>query len=479
MAKTIKGRTFNIMQYLNHPQTQEKLIDLDELQETLDKYKTIKRYAWILHDQDVWTEEDEAKADNDWTKAGEKKPPHVHIVISTEKASTDVEMIARWLKIPSNFIDIPKGVGAFLDCVQYLTHEEPEQQEKGKYLYDNELVHANFDWRKELDDRAYNQAEYGADLSKFDQMRFDVMYKGKTLWQCENDDPLILMNKLKPLQSARAYYLANKATVPSFRFNFYVSGGGGEGKGLMSRGLARTFFPSISADKDLFFVVGADNVGFEGYDGQPVIIWDDMRSFEIIDALGGIGNVFKTFDTHPVRSRQNVKFGSTMLINTINIVNSVEPYEVFLKGLSKQEDQRQANRRFPFIICLEAKTIDDKGFIGFDFLVNRGYAENTDAFSEYIKYQSFVCNFRSLENRYLPNKRKEYLTETKAQLGLLPGTVEDVNKKHLSVGISDDDFNEEIRIIRAYNEKASCPKDVDFIEGQISFDDIEKEREDN
>lgn len=479
MGKTIRGRVFNIMQYLYHPQTHEKLIDLDELQETLDKYKTIKRYAWILHDQDVWTEEDEANADNDWTIAGQPKPPHIHLVISTDKTSQDVEMIAKWLKIPSNFIDLPKGVGAFLDCIQYLTHEEVEQQEKGKHLYENELVHSNFDWRKELDDRAFNQAEYGTDLSKFDQMRFDVMYKGKTLGQCEDEDPILLMEKLKALQSARVYYLANKADIPNFRFNFYISGGGGVGKGLMSRGLARVFVPNIKDDKDLFFVVGAGNAGFEGYDGQPVIIWDDMRSAEIIRALGGIGNVYKTFDTHPVRSRQNVKFGSTMLINTINIVNSVEPYEDFLKGLAKQEDQNQANRRFPFIINLNLKTVDEHEFVGFDFLVNKGYSENSSAFSEYIAYKNFVCNFKTLENRLQAGDREMYLQETRSQLGVLPDTVDNANSQHLSVGADDDELREELAIIREHNKRALLASkkemndtDDDYIEGQISFDDL-------
>lgn len=485
MAKTIRGRVFNIMQYLYHPITGEQLIDLKKMEKTLKQYKTIKEWAWIVHDQDVWTEQDELNGLNngrDWVKAGEKKPAHVHLVLTTGKHAIDVEMISRWLGIPSNFIDLPKGAGAFLDCIEYLTHESAKEQENGKHLYENELVHSNFDWRKQLDDRIINRAEYGRDLDAFEQMRFDVMYKGKTLSECEREDKIILMNKLQALQGARAYYLMNKIEPPRFRFNFYIEGDGSVGKGLLARGLARMFFPDIVEDDELFFVVGSENVNFEGYDGQPVIIWDDVRSFEMLRALGGYGNVYRIFDTHPVKTRQNVKYGSTMLANTINIVNSTQSYHDFLNTLAKAEDKKQSYRRFPYIFCLSSIPDYSKDFISLDFLINRGYAENTDAFFEYDQYMGMVCNLKSLENRYLPDDRKQYLDKANRQIGGIPKKVKETNEKHLDIDeVSDDqidwleNFNKEILYGNDKEEKEENP---DNIEGQITFDDIEKNRKD-
>lgn len=46
-----------------------------------------------------------------------------------------------------NYIEFPKGRDAFGDCCEYLTHENERQQEKGKYLYSDEEVKANFDFR--------------------------------------------------------------------------------------------------------------------------------------------------------------------------------------------------------------------------------------------------------------------------------------------------------------------------------------------
>ena len=43
-------------------------------------------------------------------------------------------------------VDIPKGRGAFLDCVQYLTHSSEKCQEEGKALYPDSEVFSNFDW---------------------------------------------------------------------------------------------------------------------------------------------------------------------------------------------------------------------------------------------------------------------------------------------------------------------------------------------
>ena len=52
-----------------------------------------------------------------------------------------------------------------MDCVQYLTHESEKCQKEGKALYEDSEVIANFDWRKELNEREENRAKYGGDLS--------------------------------------------------------------------------------------------------------------------------------------------------------------------------------------------------------------------------------------------------------------------------------------------------------------------------
>ncbi len=399
-----KYRIFNIMQYENHPTTNELLLDEDTIKIAL-AHKTITRYAYICHDKDNYTKEDEDK--NPTHKQGTLKPKHWHIVIETAKNATEIKTIAKWFNIPTNFIDCPKGAGSFLDCVEYLTHEAEKQQELGKYKYDDTEVIANFDFRDELDKRLERKLKYGGDLSAKQRMRLDVLLNGKTLIQCQEENPLLYSDDMEKLKKLRLQYIANMQP-PKTRINYYISGEGGLGKGLCSRALARALFPHITEDDELFFIVGANNATFEGYDGQPVIIWNDCRAFNLLEILGSRGNVFNVLDTHPTKQRQNIKYGSINLCNAVNIINSVQPYIEFLDGLAgeytnkngelmKSEDKNQAYRRIPFIINLHQED--------FDLLVNRGFYEHTKNFQEFEEYKNITGNFEKVHIALRKNEK--------------------------------------------------------------------------
>lgn len=383
-----RGRIFNIMQYALHPNTGEELITEEVIESALE-HKSIKQWAWAKHDNDVYTELDESDSRIPATKhAGDLKPLHFHIVLRSDSA-LDVSMIARWFKIPENFIDIPKGRGAFLDCVEYLTHESAKEQENGKFLYSDEKIHANWDFRADLNEKAERRAKYGRDLSPKEQQRYEVMVEGKTLRQCRAENPFLYMNDFQLLKKLRLEFLEQKE-LPKVRQNYYICGGGGVGKGLASRALARSLFPDVQEDEDLIFEVGAEEVGFDGYDGQPVIIWNDHRAEELIKKLHGRGNVFNVFDPLPTKSKQHIKYGSINLVNSVNIVNSVQPYNEFLEGLVKQgdgdsEDKNQSYRRFPFIIPLREQD--------FDFLINEGYYTDSGNYDEWVIYKNILGNF--------------------------------------------------------------------------------------
>ena len=356
-VEAMKARIFNIMQYEKHPETGEVLLTEDRIKVAL-AHRTIKQWAYVLHDKDVYSEDDEL-ADATHV-AGTPKPPHWHIVMNCNNAM-EIQTIAKWFGIADNFVDIPKGNGAgkFLDCVEYLTHESYKQQELGKHRYADEEVHASegFDWRAKLDKRNENKVKYGRDLSEEDQVLYDVLYNGMTLHEVEKYDPLIYMDNVDKLLKFRMDYI-RRMPPPKQRINYYIYGKGGIGKDLMSRSLARALFPDIEEDEDIFFVVGAGNVTFEGYDGQPVIIWSDRRSLQLVKTLGGKENFFNVFDTHPSRQRQNVKNSSISLCNVVNIINGQEDYIEFLDNIVRikdedgnwviGEDKGQSYRRFPF-----------------------------------------------------------------------------------------------------------------------------------
>jgi len=418
-------RVFNIMQYLNNPYTGEKLIDESQIQDLLE-YQTIKQYAYILHDKDVFDDDDENEhittlknmykklsdeeknkmtleefvKEKQWKRSGELKPPHYHIVLRTER-TTEILTIARWLGIEPQYINKPHkrkgehddGKQSFWDCVRYLTHESEKEQEAGKYRYDDSEVICNFDFREEVDKNVKELEKYGKE-SERDYYRRMVLYEGMTLKEVRTENPDAYMRDMIRLDKNRLKYLEDIAQIPLLRVNLYIDGPGGIGKNTASKALAACLFPDIPSD-EVYFETGGDKTTFEGYDGQPVIIWNDFRARDLILTFNR-GQVFNMFDSHPTGARQNIKYSSIRLINSVNIINGVEPYEDFLNGLSgeytdrqnnryKAEDKSQAYRRFPIIICLREND--------FDVLFNKGVFENTREFLQYVTYKSITGSF--------------------------------------------------------------------------------------
>lgn len=421
----MKARIINICQYEKNPRTGEDLhFSLDNISSALD-HKTIKQAAYILHDKDIYNEDEEASCiealgkeydsfgtdvpdgltkeeyikREQWVHAGEPKPRHWHIVARCDRA-VELSVYAAWFGVREQYIDVPKGRGAFMDCVEYLTHENPKQLAAGKHRYDDNEVHANFEFREELDRRALSRAKYGQEVDRKTDLRIKVMEGELSLRDVKKNYRLNYIQDRDALIKYRMEYIQD-ANPPHVRHNYYICGGGGIGKGVASVLLAHALYPEIEDEDDLLFRVGADSTTFEGYDGQPVIIWDDCRSSDLLKKLGSRGNVFNVFDTSPHKQKQNVKFGAVNLINAVNIVNSVQPYTDFLNGLvgaykdrdghvhePEEDEKSQSYRRFPFIMPLRA---DD-----FDILINRAYMEGGTNYGDYIKYENLRGNFGKL-----------------------------------------------------------------------------------
>lgn len=383
----MKSRVFHCVQYEFSPKDGTDFHFNENNIKNCLSHKSIKKYAYIRHDKDVYSKDDKELYGH---KIGDLKNDHWHVILKTDVA-IDVEVMAKWLGVPPQQIEIPKGKGAFLDNVQYLTHEDDKQQKIGKHLYQDEEVYANFDFRAEITKRDENKLKYGRDLDYEQQMLYDVMYGGKTISQVVDEDKVFYMNNYKKIDSARLKYI-QQCKPPAMRINYYVEGQGGVGKGLVSRAIARSLYPDLKYDDDIFFNIGNGKVTFDGYDGQPVIIWHDCRSFELFDILGSRGNIFNVFDTHPQAIRQNVKYNSINLINTVNIVNSTQSYTEFLNGLAgeynnyKAEDKSQSYRRFPIITLLRQADIS--------ILLNKGvFEDNIEYFTEFVEYSRIVGNF--------------------------------------------------------------------------------------
>lgn len=476
--KKNRQRTFNIMQYVEHPETGEPLITEDRIKDALSKFGQC-RYAYILHDKDK-------KED------GSEKKPHFHIVIQTQ-SPVNLIVVAERFDIMPNFIDIPKGRNSFGDCCEYLTHENPKEQEKGKHLYDDSEIRANFNFRELIDKTVTVRmnSELRGGVGSLKTYYFNQVHKGKmTLTDVYNEDMEFYYNNERQLKYFRGVYLEEHAEMPRVRLNFYVYGEGGAGKDVMSRALARSLFPDEMDDDKIFYTVGNDNVLFDGYDGQPVVIWSDFRAEELLKTFNfKRGIIFKIFDTHPTKFNLNVKYGKINLINKYNIVNSVQEYKDFLDGLSGEyvdamgtehlsEDKKQSYRRFPVIIPI--RTND------FDVLINKGFVGTGDYF-EYNEIKRIQGNLRELVKIQDNEKRREIEMKTLEipcnEISKLD-TVEDVEfdeKKFKNYG--------KVRPVIQLHENMSASEIeeqvikyaeyYDFDENQNGKDEDEKENDDN
>lgn len=365
--------------------------------------KSINRYAFIIHDKDVYDLNDEKK--DSTHKAGTLKSPHIHIVLELKNA-LELTLVAKWFNIPPHLIEIKKGRNAFLECVRYLTHEDVKQQELGKILYADKCVYANFDFREAIND-LYN---FGKQLTDKERMLHDILYNGKTLKQCRVENPYVFMMNIDLYKKRRNDYIAT-CVPPNSRINIYVTGNGGVGKGCCSKALARAIVkklrPDLVENEDMYFEAGAPGVAFQGYDGQPVIIWNDRRSYDLFKELGNRSNVFNVFETTPTNQKQNIKYGDTSLINCINIINSVESIDSFIKGLAGEytdkdgnfhqaEDINQVKRRVPVLIELGAES--------FEILFNSGYFNKSDDYGNYEEIHNIKGNFGVVRKKLEPSK---------------------------------------------------------------------------
>ena len=99
-----------------------------DIQETFMKYKTIKEWAYIVHDKD-------------------DTRPHYHIYLNFGSSGVDFNLVSSWFQIPVNFVNKIKGKKT--DMLMYLTHSNETQ--KNKHQYDPSEVKANFDFVNEIE----------------------------------------------------------------------------------------------------------------------------------------------------------------------------------------------------------------------------------------------------------------------------------------------------------------------------------------
>lgn len=359
----IRSRIYQIVQYEKHPITGEDL----NFNESVIKLGLKKRekgllgWAYVRHDKDEYVVGDDIP---DGKFVGDLRPPHWHLILMF-KSQAELSSVAKTFGVAEQYVDKMVGQGAFYDGVYYLTHEDNKQRELGKTVYDRSKIvvqpydEATLDefWQV-VDDRELKRLKsipQGVKIDKYIKQLND----GKlTLKELYKKDSVLATKNSQLFKKARALGLEN-ATPPSVRVNYYLQGNAGAGKTLSAKMLARSLYPD-KEDDEIFFVVGDGSVPFDGYDGQPVIIWDDWRAKDILTKFDR-GTVWKLFAVNPDKISVNVKYSHVNLINAVSIITSVTPFKKFIDDLAgkytdnkrqvhEAEDKNQGYRRFPVFL---------------------------------------------------------------------------------------------------------------------------------
>ena len=370
VEKRVRSRIFMITQYEYNPKTGEDL-NFNEaiIRKGLEtRQDSLQAWAYIRHDKDKYNQDDDIP---EGKEIGDNRPAHWHVMLQFKNA-VEISGIARDFGVSENYVERWQGHGAFLTGIQYLTHEHQRQyQDLGKHKYEREEVKfaseeiAQHFWER-LDDRTERLINTLPKAELIEKIHKKLSNGEYDLDDAYQKDKILFNEQENLFKRARKNYLARKP-IPAVRSNYYITGNGGAGKSVAAKAMARSLFPNLS-DEKIFFTIGDGKVAFDRYDGQPVIIWDDWRAEDLLSMFDR-GTVWKIFAINPEKISLSVKYGETSLINTVNIITSVQPFQDFIDGLAgeyvdshktrhKKEDKTQGYRRFPVFIEVSKQSLE-------------------------------------------------------------------------------------------------------------------------
>ena len=294
-----------------------------DIQETIMTHKTIKEWAYIVHDKD-------------------DTRPHYHIYLNFGTSSVDTNMVADWFGLADNFVNKVKGKK--VDMLMYLTHNNESQ--KNKHQYNVDEVVANFDFQTEIENSKiigdFKNYSYAQQLRYVDSLPISEKTKAfttlKKLWevQCQ----CLTLNTDRDMEV------------------IFITGKAGSGKTTY----AKRMLDKLGLD---YCISSSSNDPFQDYLGQKAIILDDLRdkSFELEDLLKILDNNTKS----SVKSRFNNKvFNGEMIVITSSVPIA---YWYPEHKYNKNEDLNQLYRRIgqyiivnPTVVSIYEDGIDELGF---------------------------------------------------------------------------------------------------------------------
>lgn len=307
-------------------------IPLEEIENTIADYRTIKQWAYIIHDKDVYTKEDEAK--NPANKAGTQKEPHIHLYLHFGQSSATLEDVARWFKDDVQWVSTIKRKKK--DVLAYLTHKNSAE----KYQYSMEDVHSNFDVEQEIQNEIENEEK--TDIDTILRRIADGTIREYNRF--EYIDDVVLAKNSNLIKNAFKNRSEKIMRDPNRNIKvIFIYGNTGSGKTTYAKMLAEKI------GNGSYYVSSSANDSMQDYAGQETAILDDLRdnAFEFPDLL-------KMLDNYTATSIRSRFYNKTFLGSTIIITTTVPILDWY--KFSK-EDKAQLRRRISNYLIVDNKEI--------------------------------------------------------------------------------------------------------------------------
>ncbi len=300
------------MQYLEHLK-----IKLENLENIIDTHRTIKEWAYIIHDKDV-------KAN------GEPKGAHIHLYLNFGQSSADFETVAKWFNDEPQYVSKVKKRKK--DILKYLTH----QNAPDKFQYNAENVKSNFNIEEAIEKEEKTDIDFiirkisdGTikEYNRFDYIDSVTLAKHNSVIHnaFKNRSEMIMRNQNRDIKV------------------IFIYGTTGSGKTTYAKMLAEKIGDGSC------YVSSSANDSLQDYKGQETVILDDLRdnAFEFADLL-------KALDNHTATSIRSRFCNKNFLGSTIIITSTVPILEWYKFS---NEDKSQLRRRISNYLIADEKEI--------------------------------------------------------------------------------------------------------------------------
>ena len=260
-----------------------------DIQEIIKSHKTIKQWAYILHDKD-----DTAK--------------HYHIYLNFGASGVDTKQVGDWFGLQESQVEKIKG--RKYNALEYLTHSDSKQ--KYKYQYAISEVIANFDFETEI-----TNAKILGDFKNFSYAEQLEYVNGLPV-----SEKTSAFSKLEKLWRLHCQFLSlqtdRKIDV------IFIDGRGGTGKTYYAKKLLK----SMHLD---FCISSSSNDPLQDYLGQKALILDDCRdrAFETFE------DCLKLLDNDTASSVKS-RFHNKVFNGEVIIITSSVPLVHWFRGRNKQ-----------------------------------------------------------------------------------------------------------------------------------------------